>query len=432
MTNHKAKLFAASVLSLAYGFSAPFALAQSDTSDAAEYVGLTAGGSSQAEDHIQSSGYEVFVPSAQISSNGDQVSLDFSLDYKVAGSRPPSGGQVRGNFLMVSLKGSVPVNSAKANSLVDFKTFGNNGKLTLGFNYFRPSVTSVASEFPVVRASAAYCVNTAIFDWINDNHDSSAGYKDALAARERLNKALEPSSNFGAFEIVDEAAGTDKSTGTVGSAIHAACSQANKKLSNENSFATVFARKALSPAAYNDWRKTNQRGNMTMFLGAEVSLGYNKFSIVDRPSVSQGQVDRIGFDAKGHVGVVLAGTSTLATVNFGFVRSYTAQAVVDVCGPPNLAGTTICVNGQDGPPTRKETGYVGVSVRQVLLRNKYGEPVLGIRPSATYVLKDKDWQFELPFYLQRNESGGLDAGVRVVYNTGMDKVGIGAFVGVPF
>ena len=432
MTNHTAKLVAASVLGLAYGLSAPCALAQNDTSDAAEYVGLTAGGSSQAEDHIQSSGYERFVPSAQVSSNGEQISLDFSLDYRVAGGPTTSSGQVQGNFLTVSLKGSVPVNSGKANSLVDFKTFGNNGKLTLGFNYFRPSVTSVESEYPILRVSAAYCVNTAIFGWIKENHDNAAGYQDALAARERLNQALLPSGNYGVFEIVDVAAGKDKSPGSIGFAINVACSRANTKLTNDNSFATVFARQALSPAAYADWRKTHSRSNTTLFLGAEVSLGYNKFSIVDRPSVSQSQVDRIGFDAKGHIGAVFAGTSTLATVNFGFTRSYTAQAVVDVCGPPNLSGTSTCVNGQDGPPARKETGYVGFSVRQVLLRNKYGEPVLGIRPSATYILKDKDWQFELPFYLQRNASGGLDAGVRVVYNTGQSKAGIGAFVGVPF
>ena len=154
MTNHKAKLLATSITAFALGLSATGACAQNDTSD--PYIGLTAGGSSQAEDHIQSSRDERFVPSAQISSDGDQVSLDFSLDYRVAGAPTTSGGQVRGSFLTVSLKGSVPVNSAKANSLVDFKTFGNDGKITLGFNYFRPSITSVASEYPVIRASAAY------------------------------------------------------------------------------------------------------------------------------------------------------------------------------------------------------------------------------------------------------------------------------------
>ena len=68
----------------------------------------------------------------------------------------------------------------------------------------------------------------------------------------------------------------------------------------------------------------------------------------------------------------------------------------------------------------------------VVLRNKDGEPTLGIRPSATYILEDKDWQFELPVYFQRSSTGGLDAGVKGIYNTGQQDFGIGAFVGLSF
>ena len=41
-------------------------------------------------------------------------------------------------------------------------------------------------------------------------------------------------------------------------------------------------------------------------------------------------------------------------------------------------------------------------------------------------------QFELPVYLQRSDSGGLDAGIKATYNTGKSKFAVGAFVGLPF
>lgn len=61
-------------------------------------------------------------------------------------------------------------------------------------------------------------------------------------------------------------------------------------------------------------------------------------------------------------------------------------------------------------PAAERRGYASVNLRKVLLRN---------------------W-FELPVYLQRSDDGGLDAGVRAIFNTGSDKFGLGAFIGEPF
>lgn len=411
------------------------AIAQDSTALATEYVGLTSGGSSQNADYLGGAGYETFVPTAQLSSADNQISADVSLDYRLAGKPKLSsdGQKLTGSFLTLSLKGSVPLNGTDPDSAVDFRSFGNGGKLTVGFNYFRPSVVSAASSYPVIIASGRACVQDAIRNWEKKGNESDGAIAAGNSALDRYDSASQPEQNLGVFEIVDVAVGKDPAEGSVGAAIKAQCKPAgNSAIKNDSNLAMLFAHKALSPAEFAAWRRQHRKVGMTVFFGGEVSLGYSRFSIVDRPALRLNQTDRVGIDANGRIGAIFNRANTLVTANFGFVRSYEAKEVVDVCGPPDINGQSTCINGQDGEPDGKETGYAGLAVRQVLLRNKNGEPIVGIRPSATYVFEDKDWQFELPIYFQRSTEGKLDAGIRAIYNTGKDKVAFGAFVGVPF
>jgi hypothetical protein len=426
--------FAVSCCALA-AFTPQVALAQDSTALATEYVGLTSGGSSQNADHIGGAGYETFVPTAQISSSDNQISADVSLDYRLAG-KPKldrEGTKLTGSFLTLSLKGSIPLNGSDPDSLIDFRNFGNSGKLTIGFNYFRPSVVSAASSYPVIVRSGRACVEDAIQNWEKEGIEQEAAVAAGTAAIGRYDAAQRGDGNLGVFELVDAAVGQAPVEGSVEAAIKAQCTRSgNSVIGNDSRLAMLFAHKALSPAEFAAWRRQHRKVGKTIFFGGEVSLGYNRFSIVDRPALRLNRTDRVGIDANGRIGVIFNRANSLVTANFGYVRSYEAKEVVDVCGPPDISGKTTCINGQDGNPDRKETGYAGLAVRQVLLRNKNGEPIVGIRPSATYVFEDKDWQFELPIYFQRSSEGKLDAGVRAIYNTGKDKIAFGAFVGVPF
>lgn len=408
------------------------AQAQDSSALATEYVGITTGGSLQAEDHIGGASIERFTPSAQLSSKDDQISAEFALDYRFASQPRLTGGKLTGSFLAVSLKGSLPLNGTDKDASVDFKSFGNGGKLTLGFNFFRPSVVSVEADYPVIRLAGKTCVSQAADDWVADGHDTAAELKQAQAAKDRY-KLAEQDESFGVFELIDEVLKPGVNEGSVEAQIKANCTRSgNPAIGNDSHLAALYARDALSPTEYARWRKAHRQAERTWFAGGEISLGYNRFSIVDRPSLTLVRTDRIGFDANARFGAIFARANTMVLASGGYTRSYKAKDLVDVCGPPDPLGNSTCINGQDGAPERTETGYASLAVRQVMLRNRHGEPILGIRPSATYIFEDKDWQFELPIYFQRSSKGGLDAGVRAIYNTGVGKVAFGAFVGAPF
>lgn len=416
---------------LSAAFLAQPALAKDDApAISTTYVGVTSGGSNQTGERTASAGYEQISTSAQLSSEGEQINADFSLDYRIAGAPRLDGTHLVGSFLSVSIKGSVPLNGSKPGSVVDFKTFGSGGNLTLGFNYFRPRVTSVSQSYPVIRQLARYCVATSVSKWGDDEHGSPAEAAAGAAALGRFDQSA-ADTELGVFEIIKETVGDEAGTGTVGKAIAENCSKDNPKLTDDSSFIDVFATHGLTPAEAAAWRR-NVRSEGTLFLGGQVSLGYNRFDIVDRTALANRPVDRIGYDANGRIGYVFGGANVMALGTFGYTRSYKAKDVVDVCGPPDINGKSICINGQDGAPDRKDTGYAGAVLRVVVLRNKDGEATLGIRPSATYVFEDKDWQLEIPVFFQHTDTGGLDAGVKGIYNTGKKDFGIGAFVGLAF
>ncbi len=393
----------------------------------AGYVGITSGGAIKSEDRIASDDLRDIDASAQISSENEVLSANFSLDFSVSGQakQSPDGRTYSVASHNFSVKASIPLNSTDEGALVDFKTFGNDGQLTIGFNSYKAKFISPYSTLPDLARFAGGCIAEASQDWKGDPaqvdqvqvaYEKSATEVGSIEAR--LGRARDATK--------------DETDGGFGSAAFEYCRQGGTAgVGNANHYVR-FASAAIGGQAARAWRGKYFNPQGTIFWGGEVSIGYNRYSILDRPTVSVGVKDRIGFDANARVGYVFGGEGMVLMASGGYTRSYKPKDVAEVCGPPDLSGNTTCVSGQDGLPDRAETGYATVSLRKVLLRNKQGQPILGVRPSVTYVFEDKAWQFELPVYLQRSDAGGLDAGVRVIFNTGSDKFGLGAFVGVPF
>ena len=392
-----------------------------------DFSRVTTGGETSAPEHGASNDLHTSVAKAQISSEDEIVSVNFSLDLTVQHSAAPSTG-INSSISTVSLKASLPLNSTKDKTPVDFKTFGNDGKVTFGFNHYaskfaRPAPIQDYDKFGRV------CVDEAGKKWL-----AGMGPRATQAERDALSNYLAAYDKNAAdgvpfFAILD----LQKGGGEFAALAESTCKLGGLAgIGNENQLAEKYGRTALGDAGFSNWRKRFFDPQHTIFFGTEGSVGFNRFSVADRTSLSVIRVDRIGFDLNAHVGLVLGNAHWVFLLTGGYARNYKAQPLVDVCGPPDSSGKSLCINGQDGLPKRTDTGYATGTVRKVLLRNKNGEPLLGIRPSITYILQDKDWQFELPIYIQRNSSGGLDAGIKIIYNTGQSKAGIGAFVGVPF
>jgi hypothetical protein len=390
-------------------------VAHASEADPSPYVGLTAGGQITAPDRVTSGEAQTLVTTAQISNEDDVLIANFALDFTLnGGSTQVTRGAVNftsTHLLNVAVKASVPINPAEDGSQIDFRSFGNDGKLTIGFNYYRSRLISAFETLPENTKSAAICVQKAGDIWLGDRPG-----RHITSDKLQINAYLEAFKAAGAegkpagailFESLSLSSAPD-----FRAFAHKYCKiDGEAGVMNGSDYTRLFGEASLGAEGYARWNRRYNNPQGSWFLGAEASLGYSRFDVVDRPA--------------GQANLILLASA-------GYTRRYKAQDVVQVCGPPDSSGNANCISGQDGPPTPSDTGYATLSARYVLHRNSTGDPVIGIRPSVTYILGDKDWQFELPVYLQRNEDGGLDAGIRAIYNTGARKFGLGAFVGVPF
>ncbi|MDL2352578.1 MAG: hypothetical protein QFC78_07005 [Pseudomonadota bacterium] len=414
-------------------FSAPVSAQQAAP---AAFVGITSGGQISAEDRIASSDSRQHVTSAQISNENDVLTANFAFDLTIAGdiSETRRNGAVfyTSSLSNFSVKASVPLNPSKKGSVVDFKTFGNDGKLTLGFNFYRSKLLATSSGESSYVIFARTCIVEAGAQWRKDVQVSSRTDIDAQISSVLGRFDSETQANQPLSASLFRAAKQTPDDGFGPFALSTCQAQGTGGIGSYTDYATKYGEKTLGKEGYAAWRQRYFDPQASLFIGAEASLGYNRFSVVDRPSLTIGVKDRVGFDLNGHVGGIFGNSGLLVLASAGYTRTYKAKDTVDVCGPPDATGKSVCINGQDGLPARNDTGYAAVSVRKVLFTNKDGEPIIGVRPSVTFVLEDHAFQFELPVYMQRSSTGGLDAGVRALYNTGSRKFGLGAFVGVPF
>ena len=410
--------------------------ATGQTSKPPPYSGITSGGPIASPDRIASDDSRKVVTSAQIGTEDDIVSANFALDLTITSS-PKRTTEDGVNFnstglVNVSIKGSVPLNPAAEGSQIDFKNFGENGKLTVGINVYRAKMVAPGSTLPSIGIFAKVCIDRTGKQWLESRLSGTRADDERQISEVTRRYETEISAGIPTLAALSRAASIPTAA-DFGAQANAACKLGGTAgIGNELDYARVYGEAAIGKGPFAAWRKRYLSPQNSFFFGAEASIGYNRFSVADRTTVTVGVKDRVGFDINGRAGWVFGDAGMVLLASGGWTRSYKAKAEVEVCGPPDLSGNTTCIKGQDGLPDKSETAYATVSLRKVLLRNKDGQPIVGIRPSVTYVVEDKDWQFELPVYLQRSDTNGLDAGVRGIYNTGSKKFGLGAFVGVPF
>lgn len=394
------------------------------------YIGITSGGSVTASDRIATDDLRDVTTTAQLDSDGTAVVANFSFDMqlpaKVKFAADGQSYRVRSGSL--SIKASVPINANSADSQIDFKTFGNNGRLTINFNSYTASFDNPFDNLGEAPFYARVCVVEVGKKWAI-SHPSFDPYSNPMLAAFDAN---DYSSTEGKLSEASKAAAKSPDDGFGEEAYRACGANGTRGIGADEDYATQFGALAdPSARASQTWHRLPSQNLTTFFWGGEVSLGYNRFSVIDRSTISTVGESRIGFDANGRIGV-LFGAGAVLTFSGGYTRAYSAKPSIDLCGPPDLAGNSTCVNGEDGQPEKKDTGYFTLAGRMVIDRNDQGTPTIGIRPSVTYVLEDKDFQFELPVFFQSNGSGGLDAGIRFLYNSGSKDAGVGAFVGTIF
>ena len=389
---------------------------------------------------ISGLGFRELVPDAQIATIDGVVSANFSLDYNFAAApktiSTKSGKVIFGSFSTVSVKASVPLNSASADTAVDFKNFGNKGKLTINYNYFAPKFASPTGLAPFNFRFGETCLVEQGKMWASEAQTENG---KVLAPEERsarvsavLTSYRMQMSGSGLWDEAITVAKSAEGAGGFGPVAFQECFAGNgHPMNSDTDLARRYAGQTFNkPEEYNSFYNSYIRPGRTNFLGGSVSFGYNRFSIVDRPTFTVDNAGRVGFDFNLRAGTILAGSGTLLALGGGFVRTYEPKDEIEVCSAQGP--TSRCVKGQDGFPDRRDTGYVEVSWRQVVLRDKNGNPLLGISPKVSYDFKANAVQVNFPIFFQHSKESGLDAGIEGIWNSDKKGVAVGAFIGVPF
>ncbi len=387
-------------------------------------------------------GYEELKADAQLSTSDGMVSADFSLNYNFAGApKTVTAGDRRvvfGSFTNVSVKASVPLNSAEQGSSVDFKNFGNNGRLTINFNHFSPSFADPVGLVPFNYRFAETCLTEQAKAW-TEHPQVESGRVLTLEQRQAQTAAV--LGKYRALngdptlwdEKVSEATHVDGAGGFGAVALQQCTAGNGHPMLSDTDLVLKYAALTLTgPGEYQEFRNRYISPSRTFFWGGSVSLGYNRFSVVNRPAFAIDRTGRVGFDANMRIGQIWSQSGTMIALGGGYTRTYQAKADVEICGAPNSSGVSTCITGQDGVPARTDTGYAELSLRQVVLRDKHGRPLIGIAPRAAYILEDKAFQVTFPVFFQHSKEGGLDAGIQAIWNSDKKRVAVGAFIGVPF
>ena len=387
-------------------------------------------------DRISGLGYDKLNTDAQLSSDDGTIVAHLSLDYSFSGkpvvTSTHEGNFVGSSFTNVSAKLAVPLNPSDKGSNLDFKTFGNQAKLTLNFNHFNATFAEPGTDYPLIYDFAATCVNEAGKTWLDD------AITVAPDARLLQMSIFLREFRVAQYENLPVGAALDRAAKKVGAesfgaaALTACRPGKGLKIKNENVLGDLFAQQTLSVADYKTWRARNRGHDSIFYYGADVSVGYNRFTIANSITFIEDRVNKVGFDASFHAGLILPNWDTQVSIGGGYTRRFKSGAEVQLCSPPNLSGVTKCAKGLGSVPVASETGYVETTARKILLRRKDGTPLLAMAPSVSYIFEEKDFQAKLPVYFQRNEKGGLDAGVQAVWNNSTQNFAIGAFIGVPF
>ncbi len=409
------------------------------------------GGPISAPDRIAKRGDSTFEPSAEIATEDDQVIANFALDFALAGDPKRTErngvGYLEGTFWNGSVKASIPIGSGKQPN-IGFKNVGVDGALTFSINHYAPKFPSSESTNSYKNKMAANCAIYAGGEWIKDqafrvddnalssqlrsfakHYDKQMAtnplvpWEDYLVSWEGLKQGIQPIGEFqptAEFQQVYEAILAECKPGSEGSPI-----------GDNGGIVFYFQDNFPNDPVFMEYRKAVAPQSAS-FFGIEGTVGLSRFDVLDRSNFRTSDNDKVGFDINAHYGWIFNNADTSFRIGAGAARSFEPQENIQFCRTVVTTNSQECIEGQDGQPVRENTSYVEAGLRHVLSRKKDGSPSLAIAPVVSFDVKETDFQFEVPLYLQRSDKGGLDAGVRAIYSTRKDEFAFGVFVGIPF
>ncbi len=403
---------------------------------------------------------EVSKPLLQILTEGEKVNGVFNIGYTV--DKSVGKKAISENF---ALKAQVPISESNQNSVFDIKNIGNGTTLTLSYSRYRTQLINItdrdyrdflnqATDLCIKNknptAQETTFINTIIRK-VSSENDNKSHYEKLENANVELSNEIKPfnnkvekaiKENENKKEGEEKIAETHYLTGA--EKLIYANNKAIEKIVvcwndvEEIKYINEHLKKDNDKFdAYKDFIDGQKKP--TLFYGVDATVGYDEFDVLDRTNFLVDDVGRVAYDGTAYLGIIGKKGNWSSRISASYTRGFESPEVAEFC--QNISGTMDqnCISGPDGRPIRSESAFVSGELRVLFPFGKkpdIGEQddrsKFGIAPEFTWDVDDGEWAIDVPVYLQRNEKGVLDGGIRFGYRSDMNDFGVGLFVGVPF
>jgi hypothetical protein len=369
------------------------------------------------------------LPKVQIQADDGTATGVVATGFDLVGSRR-SGEYSIVSRTRLDLKLSIPFEKDEGrDGFFDFKGIGGGESITLGINFLQTKANADVGK--IVRQQVDKARNVCIFrtaeswsqtSWPNANSVVEATQLVDAYTREYRNYP----PGLGTVILDKQMVAWAEARGKVAEDLHKAINQACR--SSDTKLIATYLNEDLAQAYKEAFFGVEKR--LIWSLGAETTATFSDANFLDRAAFAIVEENKTEWQVSAYFGA----TSVDGNTSFKIVGSY--ASTLDFPDDtevtrPNTDGTQDRLTGPDGPPVLEEDAFVSATVRHRFSKDGAVKN-FAIAPIATYNIDENDWFFELPIYFQTNETGALDAGVRLGFDTGDDDFGAGVFVGVPF
>lgn len=176
-------------------------------------------------------------------------------------------------------------------------------------------------------------------------------------------------------------------------------------------------------------------------FGLELSIGHEEFKVRDSTTLAETDVSRVPLGAKASLSFFPWRRASL-TGAIDYQRIFKAARTRIFCPTGSTSVSVECFTGSFDEPSRTEKILLSAELRKVFdfAKTRF-IPRLGLAPRVEYDANNRDFAFNVPFYLAPDEKGKLIAGVQAGYaiaETDPSKPGkerdftLGLFVGSTF
>jgi|GEM_PF-853238 len=186
----------------------------------------------------------------------------------------------------------------------------------------------------------------------------------------------------------------------------------------------AFARK------YSDY--SDNAINRTLFsgiwrVGAEASIGVDRFAYIDAATLGEKKKSKIQYSAALFFAYYPSDAVSAVVARGEYQRAYEAADEAIICRPVVTDPDADCVNGISGPPTEIERLNLSLEYRRVF-DSGWRRGSFATSPRATIDALSGEWEAELPIYFIPRGDSPISPGVKVAYSSEKDKVAFGLFM----